>query len=573
MNNIGKHSPLSACLIVLFFIPLSVLSQDWRSPIDHELRLSGTFCELRTNHFHHGIDIKSSKGVSGDPIYAIEDGFIHRLRVQAAGYGNSIYIKHPNGYVSVYGHLQKMSPDLDSMVKSYQYQDQTFEIDMHCDSLLIPVKKGDLIGHMGTSGYSFGPHLHFEIRDAKTEATINPLLMGFLIKDDIAPSFRQVRLDYLSPEGRKYHETTHQLITAKSKSTVVGDTIRIGAWRCGLALRTQDRMNSTNNRNGIYEIQIKVDSQLIYQFRGDSVHFFESRGVNLLKDVDAFKQRKERWYLAYSQPGNPLEDHLLMSLKNGWIETFANKVRRIEVTIGDLNGNENNLLFYLLRDENMVEQNFPAHNYKLNYHEPNIIRIDSVELYCPEGVFYRDQFINVDLLPEKTTGRLSHVISFHGETTPFHQACTLRIKPHACDSSLLDRVVVLSCGNTKDFNLGGERIESRIECPIYSFQEYVLHVDTLAPVFEVMSFPKSMNNGAKVKFKIYDERESKGTAREVSCHVEIDGLWSLLVHDVKSNTFTARIEGLDPGEHVFVMKYWDHAGNEKTWEKIFRINK
>ena len=571
-SSLSNLTVLPFLFVASFFYSHHAVSQDWRSPIDHEIKLSGTFCELRSNHFHHGIDIKSSKGVSGDPVYAIGDGYIHRLRVQAAGYGNSIYIKHPEGYVSVYGHLLNVNPVLDSVVQAHQYMAEQFEIDIDCDSLKIPVIKGERIGRMGSTGYSFGPHLHFEIRDAATEVTINPLLFNFKIKDKIAPRLTQVRLDFLTKDGRVYGEKKSAVYRLGKRSYIKGDTIYAGAWRCGIAVRTQDMMDATHNKNGIYRMDVRVDSQLVYRFVGDSMHFSKSRAVNIVKDVVSYQQKRERWYLAYSQPGCPLDSDILFAVGLGMIETYASKARRVEIILQDINGNKNVLEFFLLRDEVMKEQDFPSYNYKLLYNEPNIIKLNAAELHCPEDAFYRNQYIKLGQPEDKSENKLSNVIQLEGETIPFHRPCTLRLSLAQADSLTKSKAVLLSCRGSDYSLLGGNVVDDWLECHISAFGEYVVYRDVRPPTIQVVRFSSNQKNGRSIQFKLFDEYVSRGRqAREVQCDARIDGKWVLMIHDAKSNTFTHRLNDLAVGAHDFVMRFWDHAGNEKTWTKSFTI--
>lgn len=147
------------------------------SPVKHTIRLAGTFGELRPNHFHAGIDIKSSAGKVGDLLYAPADGHISRIKIQGGGYGNGMYIEHPNGYTTVYAHLLNYLPEVDEWIKAQQYDREKFEVDLYPTPGQFPFKQGDFIGKMGTSGRSYGPHLHFEVRDTRTQKAINPMLL------------------------------------------------------------------------------------------------------------------------------------------------------------------------------------------------------------------------------------------------------------------------------------------------------------------------------------------------------------------------------------------------------------
>ena len=173
----------------------------FRSPVDFTYNISGNFCELRETHFHAGIDIKPSTSGSKDKIYSIGDGYISRIRVSAGGYGRAIYIDHPDvGYTSVYAHMDIFYDNIENQVKKYQMAQESFEVDFLPEPHVFPIKKGDVIGIMGNTGFSFGKHLHFEIRDTKTEKPINPFLFGMDVSDTSAPSFISLAVHGLDSE-------------------------------------------------------------------------------------------------------------------------------------------------------------------------------------------------------------------------------------------------------------------------------------------------------------------------------------------------------------------------------------
>lgn len=177
------------------------------SPVDYNYRLSGNFCELRESHFHTGIDIKPSNNGGQDKIFSIGDGFISRIKVSAGGYGNAIYVDHPEvGYTSVYAHLDKFNEIVEYTVKQYQTLQESYEIDFYPEPHLFPIKKKEYLGDMGNTGYSFGKHLHFEIRDTKTEKPINPFLFGMNVQDAISPSILSLAVHGLDKDFKKTFE-------------------------------------------------------------------------------------------------------------------------------------------------------------------------------------------------------------------------------------------------------------------------------------------------------------------------------------------------------------------------------
>jgi len=160
---------------------------NYHPPIKLPFKLAGTFGELRPNHFHAGIDIKT-EGTEGYRLYAIEDGYISRIKISRGGYGNALYINHPNGVTSVYAHMQKFEPELQQFVTDLQYELRKFEIDYSPETPIFEFKKGDIIGLSGNPGSSTGPHLHFELRETASENPLNPLKYGFNCTDNIAPN-------------------------------------------------------------------------------------------------------------------------------------------------------------------------------------------------------------------------------------------------------------------------------------------------------------------------------------------------------------------------------------------------
>ncbi|HHB80117.1 MAG TPA: M23 family metallopeptidase [Saprospiraceae bacterium] len=173
---------------------------EFRSPIKYPISLSGTYGELRPNHFHAGIDIKSPNGQSGADIVAAADGYVSRIKVRSGGYGNAIYMNHPNGYTTVYGHLSKFGPQIARYVKKKQYQKESFSVDLHPPSDMFRFHKGDVIGFMGNTGTSSGPHLHFEIRDRRTEEPLNALRFGLPVKDDLPPKLHKLKTYFLDDQ-------------------------------------------------------------------------------------------------------------------------------------------------------------------------------------------------------------------------------------------------------------------------------------------------------------------------------------------------------------------------------------
>jgi len=239
----------------------------FRSPLEIPLNLSGNFGELRTNHFHAGIDIKTEQR-EGLNVLAAAEGHISRIKVSSAGYGYALYIDHPNGYTTVYGHLLTYAPKIDEYVKKQQYELESFSVDLYPDRGVLPVTKGEIIGLSGNSGSSGGPHLHFEVRETQTEKLVNPLLFGLDVKDKIPPSVSAVWIVPLNDSSWVNGARLPVALETKAgglKSTSVPKVFG----EVGFAVTTIDMLDGNSNRCGIYRIEFYVDGTQVYGQRMD----------------------------------------------------------------------------------------------------------------------------------------------------------------------------------------------------------------------------------------------------------------------------------------------------------------
>jgi murein DD-endopeptidase MepM/ murein hydrolase activator NlpD len=268
-------------IISLFFINLSSFAQlkrdtlGWIPPVDIPIYLSGNFAELRTGHFHAGIDIKT-QGNEGFKVYAVQDGYISRIKVSSGGYGKAVYITHPDSYTSVYGHLKEYNIQLDKYVKAIQYERKSYGVDIFPEKGELAINQGDIIGLSGNSGSSGGPHLHFEIRDTKSARPMNGLFLGYDIEDNIPP-----KMDYLYV----YPQYGRGTVNGKSKDHYYslkranadfalrqGDTLTASG-SVGLGLKVNDYLNGSANRCGVYELKGFIDDTLFFYEKFDGFSF------------------------------------------------------------------------------------------------------------------------------------------------------------------------------------------------------------------------------------------------------------------------------------------------------------
>ena len=283
-------------------------AQQLRNPFDFPILLSGNFGELRSNHFHSGIDFKT-QGVEGKPVHTVQEGYVSRISVSPWGYGNGLYITHPDGTTTVYGHLQKFSKKIANYVKEQQYAQESFNVNLFLTPDLLPVEKNEVVALSGNTGSSGGPHLHFEVRDTDTEEVMDPLdYFSDRITDTRPPKIQGIQIVPIEGKGvvnGKSKKLEIKPVTAKNgKQTITG---KIEAWgEIGLAVKAYDYMDNTTNIYGVREITLTADSQVIFHSNLDKFAFDETRYLNTFTDYEEWKDHRSFYMRSFIEPGNRL---------------------------------------------------------------------------------------------------------------------------------------------------------------------------------------------------------------------------------------------------------------------------
>lgn len=309
--------------------------------------LSGNMGELRSNHFHAGIDIKTS-GVEGLPVYAAADGYISRIKMSAWGYGNALYIQHPNGETTVYGHLLRYNDKIQDYVKAQQYQQKTFEIELFPGKGDFPVAQSDVIAFSGNTGGSGGPHLHFEIRDKNQEA-LNPLSYNFSeIIDDTPPQIDRIALVTLGKDARindQFGRFEFDLLRSGTKYQVQDPIFVTG--EIGIEVLGYDRANGTNNKNGVSTFETFVDDELVFHQDISKFSFAESRDILVFHNYPVYKASGKRFYKLYVDEGNSLPFYA-SSPGNGRLVFKDSGSHQIDINAWDVYKNKSMINFQVV---------------------------------------------------------------------------------------------------------------------------------------------------------------------------------------------------------------------------------
>ncbi len=281
----------------------------FQSPVKPGARnyLAGNFSELRPNHFHTGLDYKFG-GVEGEPIYAVADGWVHKIKISSFGYGNVIYLKHPSGHITLYGHLRNFSPALHAWMKKKMYEAKLNELEINLKEGELPVKKGELIANGGNTGSSGGPHLHFEIRDSLDRA-MDPLLAGYSeILDRTPPTPQKIAIVPLELDSRVNGKFQRVEVTPVLSGTNyrIPETIQVSG-KVGLEIQSYDKLDGAENQNGFPKFEVSDDSGPLFKLVVDKVDFNFTRHFLLHTHLNRFTKLYHQKNLKFSfiTPNSP----------------------------------------------------------------------------------------------------------------------------------------------------------------------------------------------------------------------------------------------------------------------------
>ncbi len=572
-----KH--LLYSILILVYV-LSAASQPlvpidphyYEVPVKIPVFLAGNFGELRPNHFHAGIDIKT-QGKTGLPVFAAADGFISRIAISPVGYGNALYIDHPNGTTTVYGHLEKFFPPVAEYIRRIQYEKEQFAIDQIVPTGTFQVRKGEQIAWSGNAGSSGGPHLHFEIRRTKEEIILNPLLFNMPVKDKLRPLIQCIMVYPVSEDASVNGKQTPQRFDVMKIKTGNGYQLKINQaipvyGKVGFGIQSVDLLDGNPNKCGIYSIKLSVDNQLIYSFKMDHFAIDESKYVNSHMDYALAINSGRRLYRTWLEPGNKLDIYDKVE-KRGIFNATDGKIHQVSYEVSDVYGNTSVLSFKIQSREIKL----PALKRKgefFKYNRKNKIDNEDLEFTIPEGALYDDvnfQYIKKPALPKF----YSPVYQLHNSTVPLHFACPLRIKAENLPAKLRDKVMLAQVDpvSEKIYSATGKYVDGWVEGNIRVLGNYALAVDTVAPKIVSLNVvnKKTTKENNALKYKITDNLSGIESYRGT-----IDGKWVLFEYDLKNNliSYTYDKARFQFGKnHVLNLQVTDYKGNTSTYKTNF----
>jgi Peptidase family M23 len=513
------------------------------SPLKIPLFLSSNFGELRADHFHSGLDIKT-QGVTGKEVVATASGYVYAITVSPGGFGKALYIRHPSGYSTVYGHLEKFNDKIDEYVKSVQYEKKRFLVTLYPTSDKFPVRQGEIIAFSGNSGSSGGPHLHYEIRKSEGEIPVNPLLFDFGASDNIKPVIEKLvvypanRNTLINNQNRK---KWINVTGANGNFAIPSDTEINISGSAGFGIKAYDLIDEGTNRCSVYSIELRIDSTCLFKYVMDSFSFSESRYINSHIDYDAYQRDNVFIERTFVLPNDKLSVYKTL-VNRGICKFNDDRVHTGEIIVTDIHGNRSLLSFrinaqlmkpadvQIQTDENLV---------LMPYGKSNSFEAEGVKINIPSGALYDTVYFSYKK-GAREKGMLSELHYINDKYTPVHLPYTLAIKPDTIPNGRKSKMLLVRLDDDHKKNaVNSSWSDGYLTADVRSFGNYYAGMDTIAPEISANGLVQGINlTGRKsIIIKITDDLSGINYYEP-----SIDGKWALFEYDQKNNIIIYRFD-------------------------------
>ena len=527
----------------------------WIPPLDIPFSLSGTFGEPRSTHYHLGVDIKT-QGRQGWEVKSVAPGYISRIKVSIGGYVKTLYINHPDQTTSVYAHLKKFSPKIEAYLKSSQYKKKSYIIQKFPERDEFSIKAGEVIGYSGNTGSSSGPHLHFEIRDTKSQKPLNPLLFNLPVKDSQRPQIQKLYLFYHEDNSitTPSESIPLQKVNDSSYSTPLIKTLG----KLGLGIQMYDRQDLSYSKNGIYKAQVKVNGKSIVEYKFDELNYSDSKKLFINVDYATFKKDKRKIQKMFFQNHQPLT--FMKSIhKEGLFDVQLGKSYLVKLVLEDFSGNAAHIEMYLEGAKRKI-QNKLLDGKLIEPHLDYQIRLNKKEVYFPKKTFFGKAIIQIEQ-DEK-------ILSIGPNLFPFNNPYEIRFEFDEDDSLRLRQTFIAKKKDQKLYFLPTTFKGGNLETKLMDMGEFTLSRDSIPPKIVPSNFKANqwLSNFKVLKVKISDDFSGIK-----SYNGSINGEWVLFEYEPKKRllTYDFSDKTFELSKHDLRLKVEDNVGNKTVYETTF----
>jgi len=535
----------------------------FRSPLDIPLQSSGTFGELRGNHFHSGLDYKTQQR-TGLPVFAVADGYVSRIKVSTFGYGHALYITHPNGVTTVYGHLKAYSGKIGEYVRKKQYAQKKFEIEMFPLASELPVTKSELIALSGNTGGSGGPHLHFEYRDTKTEKTLNPLLFGMdkETTDTKAPTVNGIVVYPISDDAvvnQSQNPILVNLSLQKDGSYTGSKVMAKGA--VGFALDAYDTSDNNYSKNGIYKVETFLNGTKLYGYQFDAFSFDESRYINNFIDFERYKKTKLRYQKLFYKKSYPFSI-ISDNTKNGQIAVKEKDTFSYRIEVSDFHNNKTIINIPVVYSDQPVK--FPRKEVTTPYfikasNDHNFTK-DNISVFVPANAFYEDFYLRFDVK--------NNVLDLHDDTVPAHNNITITFDVKGIPHLDYKRSFIGRMDGSKPEYFTTTKKGDLFSIRTKDLGKFMLMQDSVGPRIYKPNFATGSTIDKLDTISVHIQDDLSGI-KEYNGY--LNGKWILMKYDYKTKLLVHDLNDMiyDDGRNDLKIIVSDNIGNSTTFETHF----
>lgn len=515
-------------------------------PFDFPITFSGNFGEIRSNHFHGGLDFKTG-GVIGKPVRALADGYITRIRV-THGSGYVLDVAYDNGYSTINRHLSAFVGDVARRVENLQYETESWEVEITPQHDEYPVKAGQIIALSGNTGYSFGPHLHLDVFETETGEYIDPLPFFMdKVKDNTAPRAEGIMLFPQPGQGVVEGKQSRQAFPVRPTKSIT-------AWGLiGAGIRAYDYMDGVHNKYGVKNVILEVDGKEVFRSVVDRFAYAENRYINSWTHGQYMK--------SFIEPGNRLRMLHAANGNRGLLDINEERPYQFVYTLSDALGNTSKVRFTIQGKKTDIAPVEHREKYAFKWDRVNYLQEPGLELIIPKGMLYDDVCLNYAVRAD--SGDVAFTYQLNDTRISMHGACDLRIGLRRRPVEDMTKYYVAGVtARGRKYSVGGKYEDGFMKVRIRDLGTYTVAVDTVPP--EITPINKAQwGRTGRIVFKAKDKETGISTYRGT-----IDGKYALFG---KPNSISGNlICELDPkhvekgGKHVVEMTVMDGCGNRTT---------